>query len=80
MRLKNISKIEECPYCKNNFGYYQKAFVKGWIQDFTLFEREKYSAERLKYNYNMYDSLNYGKYNPTCYCSECHEPIGTSPY
>lgn len=77
MNLKNISKIEECPHCGSGFGYYQKVYVKGWIQDNTLFEKDRNTNERPKYNYDMYDGLNWSKAKPTCYCMECDKPIGT---
>lgn len=76
MRLKNIRDVEFCPHCGDDFGYYQKVFVKGWIQDNTLFEIDRNTNERPKYNYDMYDSLKWSKEKPTCYCMECDKPIG----
>ncbi|ATC35584.1 hypothetical protein [Elizabethkingia anophelis] len=76
MRLKNIEDVEFCPHCGSDLGYYQKVFAKGWIQDNTLFEIDRNTNERPKYNYGMYDSLKWSKEKPTCYCMECDKPIG----
>lgn len=72
MNLKNIKNVKQCPYCKSDFGFYQKSFMSGWIQDNTLFNGEKYNTE-------MWDSLREKKYNPTCYCIDCNKSIGTRP-
>lgn len=72
MRLKNIDDVNECPHCGSNFGYYQRYFVSGWIQDNKLFE------DRQPYNMHMWDSIRErSKAKPTCYCMECDNPIGT---
>lgn len=76
MKLKKIEDVEFCPHCGSDFGYYNRVYVKGWIQDNTLFEKD-YSGKREKYNTDMYDSLSWSKEKPTCYCIECHNPIGT---
>ncbi len=77
MRLKDIEEVEECPHCGGDMGYYQRVYVKGWINDNTLFEIEPNTGERPKYNYEMYDGLKWSKENPTCYCMDCDKPIGT---
>ena len=77
MNLKNIEQVEECPHCGSDLGYYQKVFVKGWIQDNTLFEKDLNTNERPKYNYDMYDGLKWSKEKSTCYCMECDKAIGT---
>lgn len=76
-RLKNIDEVEFCPYCQSNLGFYQRVFVKGWINDNTLFEKDKWTGKREKYNSGMYDSLDWSRAKPTCYCIECHKAIGT---
>lgn len=75
MKLKDILKIEKCPYCGDNLGYYTKVFAFGWLQDNTLYSKEL-NGNREKYNNSMYDSLNYGKIHKTCYCMNCHKAIG----
>jgi hypothetical protein len=78
MKLPHIKNITKCNHCGSAFGYYQKQFMSGWIQDNTLFETGA-NSKREKYNPEMWDSLNSGKYNPTCYCMDCDKPIGTLP-
>jgi hypothetical protein len=77
--LKDINTIDECPHCGSDFGYYKKAFVKGRIHDNTLFERDKHTGQREKYNYEMYDNLKWSKETKTCYCMECDKAIGITP-
>ena len=69
MADKDIKEIKECPKCGSNFGYYQKFYVSGWVSDNTLFE------DGQKYNYNMYDSLNYSRPSKYYFCMECHKRI-----
>lgn len=77
MKLKHIDDIHECPHCGSVLGFYQKVYVKGWIQDNTLFQRD-FSGERPKYNSEMYDSLHWGDNSSTCFCMECNASIGTT--
>ena len=75
MRLKDILEVEGCNLCGSDFGYYTKAFISGWVNDNTLFEKDNL-GEREKYNHGMFDNLDYGKRHRTCYCMDCDKPIG----
>jgi hypothetical protein len=77
MRLKHIDDVNECPHCDSDVGYYQKVFVKGWVCDNKLFEKDPYTGERPAYNIGMYDYLTWGNNSPTCYCIQCDKAIGT---
>jgi hypothetical protein len=73
--VKKIEDFECCPNCESDFGYYQKVFVSGQVRDITLFEREKYSDIRIKYNSEMYDHLKYSRESKFYYCVECNGKI-----
>jgi hypothetical protein len=66
---KPIEEIDECPNCGDNFGYYQKMYVSGWIQDIKTFDT------REPYNSGQSDSFKYSRESKYYYCMECHGKI-----
>lgn len=71
----DIDKIESCPHCGDAFGYYTRIYVSGWTRDVTLYERGKYSSERVKQNTEMHDSLSYTEKDKNYYCVKCNKKI-----
>lgn len=66
---KPITALEKCPHCGDNFGYYQKLYVSGWVRDVKLFENHE------PYNVEMYDHLNTSRHSKFYFCLKCNKPI-----
>lgn len=66
---KPIEEIKECPNCGDNFGYYIKSYMSGWIQDNRLF------ADGSRYNTGMFDTLKDSRISKFYFCMECDERI-----
>ncbi len=64
-----ISELTECPKCGDDFGYYTKAYVSGWIHDNELF------STREKYNTGLHENLKYSRESKFYFCMSCDEKI-----
>lgn len=66
---KPISEFDECPHCGSDYGYYQRMYVNGWVNDNKDFKGEANNAGEL------YDHLNYSREFKFYACSQCEVRI-----
>lgn len=72
--MNNIQELTACPYCGSTFGYYQKMYVSGWVEDTTLFEKDN-AGNGVPYNSEMYEGLNYSREGQYYYCCNCRKRV-----
>lgn len=73
-KYPNIDEIDRCPHCESDFGYFQRYFMSGWVNDIHLFKRGD-DGERMPYNSEMFDGLYSGKVKKEYFCVECKKRI-----